>query len=704
MKLTTNNPASSTRQQFLKRSVALVGGTVLILSGALAVAPGAAAGDTDGVYIWQGQGASGRLRDPNFWTQMKKEFPGQNPAIQLDPSKADILTNLPGKGVVYTSTHGGWTQPDLVPDSPAPKADLIRTGPPGTPDSSITAQDLLKLRNQVGDSNMPGLTIISGCNILKHAPPGADPLTIADALGITDGKPGRTLIGFDQKIVGAGADDFFFWMLDDWLHPDADGKYRTLQEARDSALQFIKDYQDAHKDDPAYQYGGKQRDDYMGGDAYYQGTHAKIVGDPNLKATDVLKGLPPEGGDGAAHPASRAPLDDNPPPSPTPGSPPSPADDPPASPTPAPSPSDDPPSPSPASPSPAPAPLPSDDPSPSPGYEPVPLSTPPSAVPSPSPIPGSSALPGDDPGAAPSPGTALPPPWGRGYNGVAGYHGGGSGYHGGYAGASGYRGCTGGAGGCAGQSGGGCVGGAGGSGCVGGSAGGCVGGSAGGCVGGSAGGTQAGAPRGPISPRGPRPPQSAAAAGLPRPGAGKVNARTPSPKLPHPATTARMSPQGNPGASSGSRVTPHNPHEGTPQTTALTMQTHGHPNTHASAALVSGQARSSSTPQATRAASRTRTSPAPKPAARSSSSSRATAAHPASAQRQAASARRPSSSQSTSRAAKPAARASSRSRAPATRQAPARRPSSPHATSRAPRAAAPRAASSAGHSGGSRRR
>jgi hypothetical protein len=673
MKLTTNTPASN-RKGLLKSFVAGIGGTALTFFGLFAVSPRAAAGDTDGVYVWQGQGAFSRLNDPRFRTTLKKEFPGQNPLIQVDPSKSDILSNLPGKGVVYTNTHGGWTQPDLQPDSPAPKADLIRTGPPGTADSSITAQDLLKLRNQVGDSNMPGLTIISGCNVLKQAPPGADPLTIADALGITDGKPGRALIGFDQKIVSAGADDFFARMLDDWLHPDADGNYRTLQEARDSALQFIKDYQDAHKDDPAYQYGGMQRDDYMGGDAYYQGTHAKIVGDPNLKATDVLKGLPPEGGDGAAHPASTAPLDDNPPPSPAPGSPPSPADNPPAPPTPAPSPSDDPSA------------------SPSSGYEPVPLSTPPSVVPSPSPIPGSSALPGDDPGVAPSPGTLLPlspyypgpmgaplPPWGRGY------HGGASGYHGGYAGASGYRGCAGGAGGCAGQSDGGCVGGAGGSG--------CAGGSAGGCVGGSAGGAQAGAAGAPASRRGPRPPLSAAAAGLPRPGAGNVSARTPSAKPPHPNTTARISPQGNPGDLSGSRLTSHNPN-GTALTTASThpaARSGVHPATAIRSAaprnVTSGQARSRSSPQAARAASPTHASPARNTAA--STPTRAQAAHPA---------------QARSRAAKPAARSSSPSRMSAARTAPARRPSSPRATSRAPRPAAHRATSSAGHSGGSRRK
>jgi hypothetical protein len=654
MNTTTQIPAYSNRQT--ARLLALGGAAMLTLLGLVSF-DRAAAGDTDGVYAWQGQGASGRLNDPRFRTTFKKEFPGQTPVIQIAPSKSDILNNLPGKGIVYTNTHGGWSPPDQRPDSLAPKADLLRTGPPGTPDNAITAQDLLALRNRVGDDKMPGLMAIGGCDVLKHAPPDSNPLTIADALGVSNGKPGRALIAFDQKIVGPGADDFMLWVLDNWCHRDADGKYPTLQQAMDNTMKFIEDYQAAHKDDPAYQYGGKQKDDFMGGNAHYLGEHAQLIGDPNLKATDVLKGLPPEGGDTA----TQAPTD-GPVPSPTPESAPSPADNSPASPSPgsSPSPEDNPPASAPPSDSPA---------SPSPESETVPLSTPPSPVPSPSPSSSSSALPGQDPGWAPSPGTTLLlpryfpapmgaplPPWARGYDGGAGYRGG-------YAGGAGYRGCVGGAGGCGGQSGGGC---AGGSGCVGGSAGGCGGAAGGTGFSGSHGsfgmGGQAGR-SGQMSPLG----ASTRTAGS---GKGQSGLRTGSPSSAKPGTTLRASPpQRNAGATSSSRVATRNPHEGTKGSDAAARSV-GRPTPANKAAgsrtANSGRVNNGSARQAANAASRTPTSRAAKPAPRASSPNRAPAARPAPAQR----------------------RATPDSRAPSTRVA----------------SRAPRASSSAGRSGGSHRK
>jgi hypothetical protein len=673
MKTTTQIPACSNR--LTARLFALGGAAILTLLG-LAAFDRAAAGDTDGVYAWQGQGASGRLNDPLFRTTFKKEFPGQTPVIQLAPSKSDILNNLPGKGIVYTNTHGGWSPPDQRPDSLAPKVDLLRTGPPATPDNAITAQDLLALRNRVGDDKMPGLMAIGGCDVLKHAPPGSNPLTIADALGVSNDKPGRALIAFDQKIVGPGSDDFMLWVLDNWCHPGADGKYPTLQQAMDNTMKFIEDYQAAHKDDSTYQYFGQQRDDFIGGNAHYLGEHAKLIGDPNLKATDVLKGLPPESG-ATDTPAPK----DNPPPSPTSESSPSSGDNSPASPPPSPS---APPSDSPAS--------------PSPESETVPLSTPPSPLPSPSPSSSSSAIPGQDPGWAPSPGTVLLlpryfpgpigaplPPWGRGY------HGGGAGYHGGDAGGMGYRGCVGGSGGCAGGSGG-CAGGAGG--CVGGSGGGCVGGGSG-CVGGSAGGCVGAAGGtgfsgyhggfgmgGQAGRGGLMSPQGAVLTGTAQSGRGKSGPRTGSASSANPGTTVRVSPpQRSPGTTVSSRVATRNPREGTQGTAspsranAAAERSVGRPTAVNKAAAprpaTSGQGRSSSGQRAASAASHTPTSRAAKPAARASSRGRAPAARPAPAQR----------------------RASPASRAPSARVA-----------SRAPRPAAPRASSSAGRSGGSRRK
>ena len=664
MNTTTQKPTCSKRQR--ARLFALGGAAILTLLG-LAAFDRAAAGDTDGVYAWQGQGAYGRLNDPRFRTTLKKEFPGQNPVIQLSPSKSDILNNLPGKGVVYTNSHGGWSPPDQKTDSMATKEDLLRTGPPGTPDNAITAQDLLALRNRVGDAKMPGLMAIGGCDVLKQAPPGSNPLTIADALGVSNNTQGRALIAFDQKIVGPGADDFMLWVLDNWCHRNADGKYPTLQEAMDSTMTLIEDYQAAHKDDPAYQYGDKQKDDFMGGNAHYLGEHVKLIGDPNLKATDVLKGLPTESGDKA-----RSPSNDNSAPSPNSDSSPSPGDNPPPFPSPAPSasPADS----TPASPSPS-------------DSETVPLSTPPSPVPSPSPS-STSALPGDDSGSTSSPGTVvmLPryfpgplgaplPPWGRGY-----YHGGG--YYGGHAGMSGYRGCAGGcggqsgcAGGCGGQSGGGCAGGAGGSGCVGGSAGGAgFSGNYGGSMGRLAG----------LSG------QMSSLTGKVRSGNANSSANAG-----HPRTSMRVSPpQRGPEAAGSSRVGTLNPRQGTK---GLPLQNQGHPNSY-----VGGKSSLAYAGPSVRRASLSRAST---PATRSVG--RPTATNKAAAPRATSAASRTPNHQ----AAKPAPKSPTKGRAPAARPAPAQRRASPasrapstRAANRAPRQAAPRASSSAGRSGGSRRR
>lgn len=136
----------------------------------------------------------------------------------------DFLNAMNGADIFYANVHG---------NNPQERDEHHLQVGKGV---FLSAQKLAAHRQQVGEANMPRLTILNGCNTATPADPQKPVMTINQGLGIDNSTKGRAMLGFTGKVVGFANESNIKKVLEVWSHPAPKGNYPTLRQAIIKAL------------------------------------------------------------------------------------------------------------------------------------------------------------------------------------------------------------------------------------------------------------------------------------------------------------------------------------------------------------------------------------------------------------------------------------------------------------------------------------
>jgi ferric-dicitrate binding protein FerR (iron transport regulator) len=223
------------------------------------------------VLLWRGFATGSYIPNPDYQSDLRSAFAGRTIQFESCPSRERVLGLLAGPGVVYANVHSGW----LKNRAPARHAVQVGERPSGNGGDEtsfvVTANDLLAVRNSVGETRMPKLFVLAGCSSLDPAPSGE--LAIPAALGYAPSARGRAFIGFTGTVPGFRCDSYFRAFLAAWAEREPDGTYPTLERARERATRSIKERTAPFASDP--------RDAAIG-------DRLSILGDGSLRYSDVF--------------------------------------------------------------------------------------------------------------------------------------------------------------------------------------------------------------------------------------------------------------------------------------------------------------------------------------------------------------------------------------------------------------------------------
>ncbi len=216
------------------------------------------------VYLAKGKGAVTILDKKNYQEVFKRIFASHKLTIDTSSGANDFLDHLFSSNLVYLSMHAN---PDLLQVGNGDKVYVV---------------DVSRRYREVGRA--PGLVIVVGCKVLENAKN-----NIARALRIESDSEGKAFIGFTSFTPGLFCDRYFRVFLAAWLKAKPDRSYRTLEEARVYAREFIENR-------IAQGYTGQgEIGKFMPLDARVAGWF-KIIGDSGLRVTDLGRSSGVSGG------------------------------------------------------------------------------------------------------------------------------------------------------------------------------------------------------------------------------------------------------------------------------------------------------------------------------------------------------------------------------------------------------------------------
>ena len=168
------------------------------------------------VYVATGAGVPTILSDPDYEKVYRSVFGAHSLTFELSPPRTAMLSNIMAADIVYLNVHSS-------------KSTIIAGD--GQP---IDIGTFIRAFRTVGRG--PSLMVVSGCNTLKIDSKTSFPR----ALGIEDPGQPKAYIGFDRVVMGGIADNYFRVFFGHWLKPRGDNSFRTLEEARSEATDFIE--------------------------------------------------------------------------------------------------------------------------------------------------------------------------------------------------------------------------------------------------------------------------------------------------------------------------------------------------------------------------------------------------------------------------------------------------------------------------------
>lgn len=148
----------------------------------------------------------------------------QNVAVSDVDSKDKLLNAMTGSDIFYANMHA--TDPQSGKDHRL----LVGKG------QMVSAQELAEHRQKVGDSNMPKLIILNGCNTATNPAPGKTTMTLNQGLGIDSTTKGRAMLGYSTKVIGIQKEKEIQKVLSVWSKPGPQGNFPTLRQAVIKAL------------------------------------------------------------------------------------------------------------------------------------------------------------------------------------------------------------------------------------------------------------------------------------------------------------------------------------------------------------------------------------------------------------------------------------------------------------------------------------
>ncbi|GEM_PF-5649996 len=190
------------------------------------------------VYGWLGAESTADVAKPKYVDALRAAFAGQDVTAEAEVKKKWILDTLPKADVVVAAVHSGYSELDS--GGRKEMTHWIRTERGDPPGSPLTAFELFRLRQSLGEEAMPRLLLIAGCNLLSYPEKGPRVLRIPEALGIGEWTKGRAVLGFDTLTIGIVADDVLLAVLEEWTRKGAGDKYPTLREAQAAAIRALQ--------------------------------------------------------------------------------------------------------------------------------------------------------------------------------------------------------------------------------------------------------------------------------------------------------------------------------------------------------------------------------------------------------------------------------------------------------------------------------
>ncbi len=148
----------------------------------------------------------------------------QNVQVQDIDSKGKLLDAMTGSDIFYANMHA--SDPQTGKDHRL----LVGKG------QMVSAQELAAHRAEVGDSKMPKLIILNGCDTASPPAPGKPVMTISQGLGIDQTTKGRAMLGYQGKVIGIQKEKEIQKILQVWSRPGPQGNYPTLRQAVIKAL------------------------------------------------------------------------------------------------------------------------------------------------------------------------------------------------------------------------------------------------------------------------------------------------------------------------------------------------------------------------------------------------------------------------------------------------------------------------------------
>ena len=207
------------------------------------------------VYMAKGKGAVTILDKNNYQQVFKRIFASQKLTIDTSSGAQGFLDHLFSSDLAYLSMHAN---PNLLQVGNGDKVYVV---------------DVSKRYREVGRA--PRLVIVVGCKILENSKN-----NMARALRIEPESEDRAFIGFTNFTPGLFCDRYFRVFLAAWFKVKPDKSYRTLEEARTYAREFIENR-------IAQGYTGQgDIGKFMPLDSRVAGWF-KIIGDSGLRVTDL---------------------------------------------------------------------------------------------------------------------------------------------------------------------------------------------------------------------------------------------------------------------------------------------------------------------------------------------------------------------------------------------------------------------------------
>ncbi len=193
------------------------------------------------IYFWRGHEVkAGFLKNQNFLRIIKSICREHNFKFDLEPDKNRLLQMLAWADVAYGTVHAGY--------SSSLKKAIIQTGPSGSEQYGLGADEIAAWRKRVGDEAVPSVIILGGCNSMTSQYARKPIFTIPQALGFSQGSPrNKVMIGWAEYIIGAKAERIARLTLVHWLHKNKENNtYRGIKQAIDAGMAFAKHWHETY--------------------------------------------------------------------------------------------------------------------------------------------------------------------------------------------------------------------------------------------------------------------------------------------------------------------------------------------------------------------------------------------------------------------------------------------------------------------------